>query len=49
MIRKIFTLAKYSAVVSIPKDYLRKLGWRRGQKVEMEVGKDSIKIKDSKN
>lgn len=49
MIRKIFTLGKYSAVVSIPKEILRKLKWRRGQQVEVGVERKKIEIKDFKD
>lgn len=48
MIRKLISLGKYSAVVSIPKEMLRKLGWKRGQKVEVEVERKRIQIKDFK-
>lgn len=49
MIRKIISLGKYSGVVSIPKELLQKLGWRRGQKVNVQSKGKSIKIKDFKN
>ena len=49
MIRKIFTLGTYSAVVSIPKELLKKVGLRRGQKVEISTERKTIKIKDFKN
>ena len=49
MIRKIIGLGKYSAIVSIPKEFLRKLGWRRGQKVDVSAERKSINIKDFKN
>ena len=49
MIRKIFTLGTYSAVVSLPKELLKKVGIRKGQKVEISTERRSIKIKDYKN
>lgn len=49
MIRKLISLGKYSAVVSIPRGFLKKLGWRRGQKVEVEVERKKIEIKDFDN
>ena len=48
MIRKIFTLDK-SVVLTIPREFLRKLGWRRGQKVEVTQFGKKIQIKDFKN
>lgn len=49
MIRKIISLGKYSAVVSIPRELMKKLGWRRGQKVDVSSNNDSLKVKDFKN
>ncbi|MDO8638946.1 MAG: AbrB/MazE/SpoVT family DNA-binding domain-containing protein [Candidatus Daviesbacteria bacterium] len=46
MIRKIISLGKYSAVVSLPKELMRKLGWKRGQKVEVSSKRKKIEIKD---
>lgn len=46
MIRKIISLGKYSGVVSLPKEMLRKLGWKRGQKVEVSSERRKIEIKD---
>lgn len=48
MIRKIISLGKYSAVVSIPRELMKKLGFRRGQKVEVTDDLKSIQIKDAK-
>ncbi|MDO8570678.1 MAG: AbrB/MazE/SpoVT family DNA-binding domain-containing protein [Candidatus Daviesbacteria bacterium] len=49
MIRKIISLGKYSGVVSIPRELMKKLGWRRGQNVEVSANSDSLKVKDFKN
>ena len=49
MIRKIISLGKYSGVVAVPKEFLRKLGWRRGQKVEIEAKRKTLRIRDYKN
>ncbi len=49
MIRKIIALGKYSGVVAIPRELLRKLKWRKGQKVEFEARRKSLVIKDYKN
>lgn len=46
MIRKIISLGKYSAVVSLPKEMMKKLGWKRGQKVEVSSERNKIEIKD---
>jgi bifunctional DNA-binding transcriptional regulator/antitoxin component of YhaV-PrlF toxin-antitoxin module len=48
MIRKIFTLDKYSAVIALPRELLRKVGLRRGQKVEVIARGKKIQIKDAK-
>lgn len=49
MIRKIIGLGKYSAIVSIPKDLMKKLGWRKGQKVEISAKRKTLQVKDFKN
>ncbi|MBU1032044.1 MAG: hypothetical protein ABH837_02985 [bacterium] len=49
MIRKIISLGKYSAVVSIPKAFMQKLGWRRKQKVVMSARGKSLSVKDYPN
>lgn len=48
MLRKIFTLNKYSAVVALPKELLKKVGLRRGQMVDVEVDRKKVIIKDAK-
>lgn len=49
MIRKIISLGNYSGVVSIPKELMRKLKWRKGQKVEVSSKHKTLSIKDYKN
>lgn len=49
MIRKIISLGRYSGVISIPREFLKKLGWRRGQKVEILSKRKSLDVKDFKN
>ncbi|MFH0937431.1 MAG: AbrB/MazE/SpoVT family DNA-binding domain-containing protein [Candidatus Daviesbacteria bacterium] len=39
-------MGKYSEVISIPKEILKKLGWRKGQKVEVTSERKKIEIKD---
>jgi bifunctional DNA-binding transcriptional regulator/antitoxin component of YhaV-PrlF toxin-antitoxin module len=49
MKRKIVGLGKYSGVISIPKEFLEKLGWRKGQLVEITAKGKSLQVKDFKN
>lgn len=49
MIRKIIGLGKYSGVVSIPRELMRKLGFRKGQKVEVSAKRKTLQVKDFKN
>ena len=48
MIRKIISLGKYTGVISIPKELLKKLHWRRGQNLEISSKRKSLSIKDAK-
>jgi len=48
-VRKIISLGKYSGVVSLPKEMLERLGWRKGQKVVVSSKGKTVKIKDFKN
>tara|TARA_Y100000310_G_C20434427_1_gene693050 strand:- start:169 stop:324 length:156 start_codon:yes stop_codon:yes gene_type:complete len=48
-VRKIVGLGKYSAVVSIPRSAMQKLGWRKGQKVVVSSRKGGVNIKDFPN
>lgn len=48
MLRKIFTLNNYSAVITIPKELMKKVGLRRGQMVDVASKGKTIQIKDSK-
>jgi bifunctional DNA-binding transcriptional regulator/antitoxin component of YhaV-PrlF toxin-antitoxin module len=48
--RKISTSGKYSKVINIPREYLKELGWKENQLLELELdikGKQII-IKDAK-
>jgi len=48
--RKISTSGKYSKVIILPKEYLRELGWRENQLLELQIdtkGKRII-VKDAK-
>lgn len=47
-IRKINKTGDYSYYVTIPKEYIDKLKWRKGQKVKVVINDDSISIKDWK-
>jgi len=49
MIRKIIGLGKYSAIVSIPKELMKSLGWRKGQKVTVVPKGKKLIVKDWKN
>ncbi|MFH1833052.1 MAG: hypothetical protein ABH816_02685 [Candidatus Levyibacteriota bacterium] len=49
MIRKIIGLGRYSAIVSIPRELMKKLRWRKGQKVEVSAKRKTLQIKDYKN
>jgi bifunctional DNA-binding transcriptional regulator/antitoxin component of YhaV-PrlF toxin-antitoxin module len=49
MKRKIMGLGKYSDVISLPKEFLEKLGWRRGQMLDITSTGKSITVKDFKN
>jgi len=48
MIRKIISLGKYTGVISIPKEFLKKLRWRKGQKLEISSKRKSLSVKDAK-
>lgn len=49
MIRKIIGLGRYSAVVALPKELLRKLGWRKGQKVVITSKGKTLQVKDARS
>lgn len=48
MIRKIIKLGKYSGVIAIPREIMRKFGWRKGQKVAISSKNKSFTVKDFK-
>ena len=45
-IRKINKTGDYSYYVTIPKEYIDELKWRKGQKVQVELKDGTIIIKD---
>lgn len=49
MRRKIVGLGKYSAVISLPKELIKKLGWRKGQMLEVVSRGKALLVKDYKN
>lgn len=49
MDRKIIGLGKYSLVVAIPREILKHLGWRKGQKVNISADGKTLKIKDARS
>jgi antitoxin component of MazEF toxin-antitoxin module len=49
MIRKLIGLGKYSAVVSLPRGFLEKLHWRKGQKLKVTQSGRKIEIQDHPN
>jgi bifunctional DNA-binding transcriptional regulator/antitoxin component of YhaV-PrlF toxin-antitoxin module len=49
MKRKLMGLGKYSDVISLPKELLRKLGWRRGQMLEVSAHGRGLRVKDARN
>lgn len=48
MIRKIIGLGKYSAVIAIPREIMKKFGWRKGQKLVVLPKHKSLNVKDYK-
>ena len=51
IIRKIISSGKYSKVITIPREFLKALGWRQNQNLEFELDEKGkrIIIKDSKD
>lgn len=49
MIRKIIGLGKYSGVIAIPREIMKKFGWRKGQKVEVLAKRKTFEVKDFKD
>lgn len=45
MIRKIIALGKYSGVMVLPKELLKQLGCKKGQKVKVQAKGKSIRVK----
>lgn len=50
LIRKITSSGKYSKVIVIPREFLKTLGWRQNQNLDLELDEKGkrIIIKDSK-
>ena len=50
VIRKISTSGKYSKVINLPREFLKKLGWREDQNLEIELDEKNKRliIKDAK-
>lgn len=51
VIRKISTSGKYSKVINLPRDFLRKLGWRENQNLQIELDekRKRLIVKDAKS
>ena len=49
MKRKIVGLGKYSEIISLPKELLQKLGWRRGQMLDVTAKGKTLRVRDFKN
>lgn len=49
MKRKVIGLGKYTAVISLPRELLRKLGWRVGQMLDLSTKGKTIHIRDYRN
>ena len=51
LIRKITSSGKYSKVITIPREFLKALGWRQNQNLEFELDEKGkrIIIKDAEN
>lgn len=44
--RKVTKVGKYSYAITVPKDLIKKLGWRERQKVVVELSGKGLRIKD---
>ena len=47
--RKLLKTGNYTYTLTLPKEWVRKLGWRAKQKVELELKSDNIVIRDFDN
>lgn len=45
-VRKIYKTGDYSYSLTIPKDLIKKLGWREKQKVVVKLSGQGLKIRD---
>ena len=44
--KKLLVLGKYSYIVTLPKDWIKKMGWRSKQMLELELKDNSIVVRD---
>jgi len=49
MKRKIGGLGKYSDIISLPKEFIKALHWKRGQMLDVTVKGKSLRVRDFKN
>ena len=47
--RKLITTGDYTYMLTLPKEWVRKLGWRAKQMLELELKENSIVIRDYEN
>ncbi len=47
-IRKITKVGKYSYSITVPKEIIKKLGWRERQKVVVKINRGGLTVKDWK-
>ena len=47
--RKLLLTGDYTYMVTLPKTWVKKLGWRAKQMVALELTKDAVRIKDFPN
>jgi len=47
--KKLLITGKYSYLVNLPKDWIKKLGWRAKQQLELELRDNQIVIRDYPN
>ena len=47
--RKLLKTGDYTYMLTLPKEWIKKLGWRAKQQVELELKDKSIEVKDYPN
>jgi len=47
--RKLLVTGDYTYTLTLPKEWVKKLGWRAKQMVELELKKKGVEIRDYKN